>query len=253
MINNYFKNWYVFFLLIISIVQISGCKNQAESHAAEAAPAEAAPVEAAPLSEQEIAELEKEVMPEIPGGYKNKILNKNLFKKWETLGDVENYLDSILSIGGFQSNKRFVVKGGFGIASEVETIKANGDSESEPKRFDTEFDFSRGEGNWLQKFLYPRTACRTRMFVFIFSNIPFQNRMEDQLSLTKITEWTNLGLSSLPNALAHNLIDNSYDLNVLVYEYNVTDINSKGKLNKSGITVINHLKKAKLWHQEMGN
>lgn len=247
------KSVFYFLLLIFAMGQTTSCKNQApESAPADEAPVEAAPVEEAPMSEQEIDEFEKEVMPEIPGGYKNKLLKKSLFKNMKTYGDVEYYLDSILSIGGFETNKRFLVDGGFGIASDVENIMANGNSESGNKRFDTSFDLSKSTGSWLENFLYPRIACRTRMFVFIFSNKPFQNKPDEQLTLETIREWVDLGFTSLPYEIRNKIINNSYNLNVLVYEYEVTDVNSKGKLNKSGLSVIDHLKKAKLWQQEMG-
>ncbi|MBK7636995.1 MAG: hypothetical protein IPJ13_24000 [Saprospiraceae bacterium] len=152
----------------------------------------------------------------------------------KTFSDVEYYLDSVLSSASFETNKRFLVEGGFGIASDVENIKVNGNSESGNKRFDTSFDFSKCEGNWLERILYPRIACRTRMFVFVFSNKPFQNKPDEQLSLETIREWVDLGFTSLPYVIRNKIIDNSYNLNVLVYEYEVTDVNSKGKLNESG-------------------
>ena len=90
------------------------------------------------------------------------------------------------------------------------------------------------------------------MFVFIFSNKPFQNKPDEHLTLETIREWVDLGFTSLPYEIGNKIINNSYNLNVLVYEYEVTDVNSKGKLNKSWLSVIDHLKKAKLWQQEMG-
>ncbi|MBK8371035.1 MAG: hypothetical protein IPL20_06595 [Saprospiraceae bacterium] len=189
MIPKTFRNWFLLIFLAISILQLNGCREKAAEEAApfesapDEVPAEAAPVEEAPMSEQEMEEFEKEAMPEIPGGYKNKLLRKSLFKNMKTHGDVEYYLDSILSVEGFETNKRFLVEGGFGIASDVENIMANGNSESGNKRFDTSIDLSKSTGSWLENFLYPRIACRTRMFVFIFSNKPFQNNPDEQLTL----------------------------------------------------------------------
>ncbi|MBK8828691.1 MAG: hypothetical protein IPO26_18950 [Saprospiraceae bacterium] len=103
----------------------------------------------------------------------------------------------------------------------------------------------------MERFLFPRSAGRTRMFLFIVSNQAFDGKGEKH-NLDAIMEWLDFGFSSLLLQIANTKIDSTFKMHVLVYEYEVTDMNSKGKLNKSELKVIDHLKKAKLWQSEMG-
>ena len=203
------------------------------------------------MKSESLHAFESKIKPAIPGGYIQTPINSKLLANMKLYKDAEMYIEKQFYQAGFTDAKRFLVNGGFGIASDIENLKKDGSSEDPPKRFDLRFDFSDVEGTWLERFLYPRSAGKTRMFLFVVTNQPF-NAKGEKLDFNDILVWMENGLTSLPLDIASTNLDTTYKMHVLVYEYEVTDVNSKGKLNKSGISVIDHLKKAKLWQQEMG-
>ena len=92
---------------------------------------------------------EAKFKPEIPGGYIDYKVNPKVLASMNRFGDMESYIEKILYNAGFNNGKRFIVNGGFGIASDIERIKIDWTSEDSLKGFDLTFDYSTSEGNWL--------------------------------------------------------------------------------------------------------
>jgi len=201
------------------------------------------------LEEQNnLAILKLEIAPIIPGGYKSDGLPREYLLPATNLYDVEGRINSVLRSQGYSNNRCFLVNGGFGIASDIESIKNDGTPLIGVDRFEKPTDLSKSEGSWFEKWWYGRKN-RIRMFVFIVSNQPY-NGANSKLSLDEIAEWR--GSESKYNKISSKSVGNAlftpeYFCDVLVYEYEISDAYPKGKFSPSGYSVSEHLKKSKLW------
>lgn len=193
--------------------------------------------------------IEAIIRPEIPGGFSITQINPKVMSSMSKFGDAEKYIEKKLYDVGFTNAKRFLVNGGFGMASDIEKIKDDGTSEELINRFDLSVDYSKSPGNFLERIFFPRSAGKTRMFLFIVSNQPFDAK-GPKLDFYTILDWLMYGQTALGD-VANTKLDSTFKMQVLVYEYEIIEGIPEGKLNHK-FDAIYHLKKANIWEQEMG-
>lgn len=174
-----------------------------------------------------------------PKGYTDHVLDRNLFAKCQTLGDVNEIILRAIDHCQYDDKSYYPIPGGFALITKIEEMKSDGTSVSGDDRFGLNKDESMTLWDWIS----PRKGY-FRFFAFLVTDQDFQ-ATDEELTGEGANNLLESGYNVLPEEIAMKEYTTAYDCTVIVYEFEAPDVNSKlQSIIPARLTAVTHLNKS---------
>jgi hypothetical protein len=160
-----------------------------------------------------------------------------------TLGDLDNFLLSILDETGYVERSYFAVPDGYALVTRLERIYDDGRVVTE-NRWSindtglTEFSFR----DYIQKLFFAEPGL-FRVVVFVISPRPF-TQSDDNVTQEEALAWLQSGYNVFPQELARRTLTTEYNITALIYQFEKAENRYPVLVERSNITGQQHLEAA---------